>query len=39
MFVNKELPQTYLRYLECSIREGFEFGSVPIKIRVRKRAE
>ena len=39
LFVNKELPQTYLRYLERSIREGFEFGSVPIKIRVRKRAE
>ena len=39
LFVNKELPPTYLRYLERSIREGFEFGSVPIKIRVRKRAE
>ncbi|MCB0980186.1 MAG: hypothetical protein KDB17_05985, partial [Ilumatobacter sp.] len=29
----------YLRYLERSIREAFEFGSTPIKIRVRKRSE
>ena len=28
---------TYLRYLERSIREAFEFGSTPIKLRVRKR--
>ena len=27
----------YLRYLERSIREAFEFGSTPIKLRVRKR--
>lgn len=39
LFVNKELPSTYLRYLERAIREGFEFGSTPIKIRVRKRSE
>ncbi|MFM8001996.1 MAG: ribosome biogenesis GTPase Der [Actinomycetota bacterium] len=39
LFVNKELPATYLRYLERAIREGFEFGSTPIKIRVRKRSE
>lgn len=38
-FVNRELPQPYLRYLERCIREKFEFGSTPIKIRVRKRAE
>ena len=39
LFVNRELPATYLRYLERSIREAFEFGSTPIKIRVRKRSE
>lgn len=38
-FVNHELPQPYLRYLERCIREKFEFGSTPIKIRVRKRAD
>ncbi|MBK9973116.1 MAG: hypothetical protein IPP16_21355 [Acidimicrobiaceae bacterium] len=34
LFVNRELPHTYLRYLERSIREAFEFGSTPIKLRV-----
>jgi GTP-binding protein len=37
LFVNRELPQTYMRYLERSIREAFNFGSTPIKLRVRKR--
>lgn len=39
LFVNRELPQTYLRYLERSIREAFDFGPTPIKLRVRKRSE
>ena len=39
LFVNRELPQTYLRYLERSIREAFDFGSTPIKLRVRRRTE
>jgi GTP-binding protein len=39
LFVNRELPQHYLRYLERSIREKFEFGSTPIKLRVRKRSD
>jgi GTP-binding protein len=39
LFVNRELPQTYMRYLERSIREAFQFGSTPIKLRVRKRSE
>jgi GTP-binding protein len=38
LFVNRELPQHYLRYLERSIREAFEFGSTPLKLRVRKRS-
>ncbi len=37
LFVNKELPQPYLRYLERSIREAFELGSTAVKLRVRKR--
>ena len=39
LFVNRELPGTYLRYLERSIREAFDFGSTPLKLRVRKRTE
>jgi GTP-binding protein len=37
LFTNRELPQTYVRYLERSIREAFGFGSTPLKLRVRKR--
>jgi GTP-binding protein len=37
LFANKELPASYLRYLERSIREAFDMGSTPIKMRVRKR--
>jgi GTPase len=39
LFVNRELPAPYLRYLERSIREAFDFGSTPLKLRVRKRTE
>mgnify|MGYP002478709703 CR=1 FL=1 len=39
LFVNCELPQAYLRYLERAIREAFDFGSTPIKLRVRTRSE
>ena len=39
LFANRELPQTYVRYLERSIREAFEFGSTPLKLRVRKRTD
>ena len=39
LFVNRELPAPYLRYLERSIREAFEFGATPLKLRVRKRTE
>ena len=39
LFVNRELPGSYLRYLERSIREAFDFGSTPIKVRVRKRTD
>jgi GTPase len=38
LFVNRELPATYMRYLERKIREAFDLGAVPIKLRVRKRS-
>ena len=37
LFANKRLPPPYLRYLERSLREELDFGSTPIKIRVRQR--
>jgi len=37
LFANKELPATYVRYLERSLREAFDMGTTPIKLRVRKR--
>jgi GTPase len=37
LFANRTLPQPYLRYLERSIREAFDFGSTPLKLRVRRR--
>ena len=39
LFTNRELPQPYIRYLERSIREAFEFGSVPLKLRVRRKGD
>jgi len=38
LFANRELPPTYLRYLERKLREAFDLGAVPIKLRVRKRS-
>ena len=37
LFANRELPRTYLRYLERSLQEAFDLGATPIKLRVRKR--
>jgi GTP-binding protein len=37
LFANKELPTSYLRYIERRLRESFELGATPIKLRVRKR--
>ena len=31
--------QPYLRYLERAIREGFGFGSTPLKLRVRRKGD
>jgi GTP-binding protein len=35
LFTNGRLPQTYLRYIERGLREKFEFGATPMKLRVR----
>ena len=35
LFSSGRLPATYLRYVERSLRERFELGSTPIRIRVR----
>jgi GTP-binding protein len=35
IFSSGRLPQTYLRYIERGIREKFELGATPVKLRVR----
>ncbi|MGH9110976.1 MAG: ribosome biogenesis GTPase Der [Acidimicrobiales bacterium] len=37
LFVNRELHRTYLRYLERKLREAFDLGATPVKLRVRRR--
>jgi GTP-binding protein len=37
LFTNREVPATYLRYLERRLREAFDMGATPMKLRVRKR--
>ncbi|HMF03355.1 MAG TPA: hypothetical protein VKH17_00970, partial [Acidimicrobiia bacterium] len=37
LFATHELPQTYLRYLERRIRDAFDLGPTPMKLRVRLR--
>ncbi len=39
LFVNRDLPKTYMRYLERSLREAFDLGSTAIKLRVRRRSD
>ncbi len=39
LFANRELPRTYIRYLENQLRDHLELGSVPVKLRVRKRTD
>jgi GTP-binding protein len=38
LFANREIPAPYLRYLERSLREAFDLGATPIKMRVRRRS-
>jgi GTPase len=35
LFISGRLPSTYLRYVERSLRERFELGASPIRVRVR----
>ena len=35
LFIAGRLPSTYLRYVERSLRERFELGTSPIRVRVR----
>jgi len=39
LFATRMLPPTYLRYIERRIREAFDLGPTPIKIRVRRRQD
>ena len=39
LFANRELPRTWLRYLERRFREDLDLGSTPIKLRVRRRSD
>ncbi len=39
LFATRRLPATYLRYLERRIRESFDVGPTPLKMRVRVRGE
>ncbi len=37
VFASHDLPDTYVRYLERRIREGFQLGPTPMKLRIRRR--
>jgi len=39
LFANRDLPASYLRYLERSLREAFDLGATPLKLRVRRRSD
>ncbi len=39
LFTNRALHDSYLRYLERSLRDALELGPTPIKMRVRRRSE
>jgi GTP-binding protein len=38
LFATKRLPATYLRYVERKLREQFDLGPTPVKLRVRVRS-
>ncbi len=38
LFTNRELPRTYLRYMERKIRERFDLGATAVKLRTRRRS-
>jgi GTP-binding protein len=38
LFTNRELPRTYLRYIERRLREEFDLHATAVKLRVRRRS-
>jgi GTPase len=38
LFANREIPPPYLRYLERRLRDAFDLGQTPVKLRVRRRS-
>lgn len=38
LFANRDLPRTYMRYLENTLREELGLGATPVKLRVRRRS-
>ena len=38
LFTNKEIPPSYVRYIERQLSEAFKLGATPLKLRVRPRA-
>ena len=39
LFTNRAIHESYVRYLERSLREAFDLAGTPIKLRVRRRSE
>jgi GTP-binding protein len=39
LFTSKDVPASYLRYIERQIQQEFNLGSTPIKLRVRRRGD
>jgi GTPase len=38
LFANRELPRTWVKFLENRLREELDLGATPIKLRVRRRS-
>jgi GTP-binding protein len=38
LFSNRDLPDSYVRYIERKLREDLDLGPTPVKIRVRRRS-
>ena len=38
LFANKAVPAPYVRYIERRLREAFDLGATPVKLRVRHRS-
>jgi GTP-binding protein len=39
LFSNRDVPPSYLRYLERCLRDELDLGPTPVKLRVRRRSE